>query len=114
MDQKEQELRNELSELDERFQDPGIFSDKGYPKLAKRKSELESILALFETKEKLTKDRASALELINSADSDMRTLAETELAEIEERIKANEEELLEVLTPQDPNNSRDVIIEIRA
>lgn len=114
MDHKEQEFRKELSELEDMFQDPAIFSDKGYPKLAKRKSELESIISLFDAKEKLAKDKASAMELLNSTDGEMQALAEAELSDIEEKIKANEEELLEVLTPQDPNNGRDVIIEIRA
>jgi peptide chain release factor 1 len=114
MDQKEQELRKELSDLEEKFKDPAVFSDKSYPKLAKRKSELEDVISLFDTKGKLAKDKAAAEELLDSPDEEMKVLAEAEIAGLEVQIQSNNDALLEALTPQDPNNSRDVIIEIRA
>jgi peptide chain release factor 1 len=114
MDAKEQKFRDELQELDNQLQDPAIYSDKSYPKLAKRKSYLEDILALFDEKAKLLSDRAEALELRSSSDSELHDMAELELEELEPKIAANEEKLITALTPQDPNNERDVIIEIRA
>jgi peptide chain release factor 1 len=44
----------------------------------------------------------------------MKEMAEHEIADLEAKLSANEEALIEALTPQDPNNERDVIIEIRA
>lgn len=114
MEQKEQALRKELDELDAKLQDPAIFSDTSYPKLAKRKAQLDNIIALFDEKAKLASDKAAAEELKNNTDSEMRSMAELELKELEEKVATNEEVLLEILTPQDPNNDRDVIIEIRA
>ncbi|MGC1176923.1 MAG: peptide chain release factor 1 [Candidatus Saccharimonadales bacterium] len=114
MSHKEQNLRYELKELETKLQDPAIYSDKNYPKLAKRKSELEHIIALFDEKAKLLADKSAAEELKNSSDAELKQMALSELDELEPKLTANEEKLLEALTPQDPNNERDVIIEIRA
>jgi peptide chain release factor 1 len=114
MDQKEKTLRAELADLETKLQDPAIYADKNYPKLAKRQNALEEIIGLFDEKAKLIEARASAEELKTSSDPEMRQMAIAELEELEPKIAANEERLIEELTPQDPNNERDVIIEIRA
>jgi peptide chain release factor 1 len=114
MDQKETTLRAELKDLEAKLQDPAIFADKNYPKLAKRKSVVEDIVTLFDEKSRLLTDKKSSAELINSSDSEMAEMAVLEQAELDKKIAANEEKLIEALTPQDPNNDRDVIIEIRA
>jgi len=114
MEQKEQALRAELSELESKLQDPSIFSDASYPKLAKRKSQLDDLIALFDDKAKLAKDKAAAEELKNSPDAELQQMAQMELEELESKITVNDQKLIAALTPQDPNNDRDVIIEIRA
>ncbi len=114
MDKKAQQLRAELSELEEKLQDPAIYSDKSYPKLAKRKAELDELIALFDEKQQLAKDKTAAEELKTGSDHELAEMAETELAELEQKIARTEEKLRAALTPQDPNNDRDVIIEIRA
>jgi peptide chain release factor 1 len=114
MDKKEQELRAELADLDAKLHDPAIYSDASYPKLAKRKAQLAELIALFDEKAKLQADKQAAEELRNGNDSELAEMASAELAELESKIAANEDELIEALTPQDPNNERDVIMEIRA
>lgn len=114
MEEKEQALRAELEELDTKLQDPSIYSDKNYPKLAKRKDELEKLLALFDRKARLAKAQASAEELLRGDDPELRQMAEIELEGLEEQIKDNQNALQDALTPQDPNDDHDVIIEIRA
>jgi peptide chain release factor 1 len=114
MDQKEQQLRAELTELDATLQDPAIYSDKNYPRLAKRKAWLEEITTLFNQKAKLTGDKAAAEELRVSNDAELAQMAATELTQLEAELAGIEERLREALTPQDPNNDRDVIMEIRA
>lgn len=113
MEQKEQQLREEFAALDEKLQDPSIFSDKNYPKLAKRKSQLDDLLELFDQQAKLTAQLLSARELANSGD-ELGDLARQEVLEIEQQLLVIETELIEALTPVDPNNDRDVIMEIRA
>jgi peptide chain release factor 1 len=114
MNQKEQILRDELIELETQLQDPMIFSDKSYPKLAKRRSELEQVVALFDERRKLQHNKASADALKNSSDIDLQQMAATELDDLNSKLSAIEAKLVELLTPQDPNNNRDVIMEIRA
>lgn len=114
MDHKEQQLRTEFTELEQRLQDPAIFSDKSYPKLAKRRSQLETIIGLFEERNRLAEAHQQAATMAQSDDSELAELARTELADLQTRITQNDDTLTEALTPQDPNNDRDVIIEIRA
>lgn len=114
MEQKEQALRQEYTELQERLLDPAIFSTKEYPKLAKRQSQLEEVLALFDEKNRLIKAIKDAEELSDSDNPEMAELAEAELEELREQAEKNDESLRELLTPKDPNNDRDIIVEIRA
>lgn len=114
MDQKEQELRAELEELQAKLQDPTIFSDPSYPKLAKRQNSLEQLIALFDEKTNLAKSKAEAEDLLKSSDAEMSSLAQSELDELAQKIQANDEALTEALVPKDPNDERDAIIEIRA
>ncbi|HEY1835796.1 MAG TPA: peptide chain release factor 1 [Candidatus Saccharimonadales bacterium] len=114
MEQKQQSLRQEFAELEAKLQDPTIFSDKNYPKLAKRHSELEQLLALFNEKQKLLEDKASAKELAKSSDGELQDMALAEIETLDYQLKENEAKLAAALTPKDPNDERDVIMEIRA
>jgi len=114
MDQKEAQIRQELAELDKKLENPDIYSDASYPKIAKRRSDLADLVALFNEKNKLSSDKASAEQLMTSSSGEMQAMAEQELNELETKITANETSLVEALTPKDPNNERDVIVEIRA
>lgn len=113
MQEKEQALRQELQELQSKLQDPAIFSSKDYPKIAKRQSELENIIALFDERKKLEESRKQATELA-SGDDELAALAQEELQSTESALVINETRLIDALTPKDPNDDRDVIIEIRA
>lgn len=114
MDAKEQTIRQELDELNARLSDPNIYNDKDYPALAKRKSQLDEIVALLDKKAKLEHDKASANDLKNSTDSELQELANHELSDLEDQIKVVDEALVEITSPKDPNNERNVVIEIRA
>lgn len=114
MQQKEQQLREELQELEKRLSDPEIFSSKEYPRLAKRRQALDRIISLFNTRESLAKQKEEAEELLTSGDQEMADLATLELEQLTERIGANDAALREELTPKDPNDDRDIVMEIRA
>lgn len=110
---KEQALRDELAQLQTELEDPAIFSSSRYPKLAKRQSELEKTLGLFDTLAKLTSQEAEAQELSQDSDVEISTMAKDELAAIAEQKTQAQAELAELLTPRDPNDERDAIVEIR-
>jgi len=114
MEQKEAHLRTELAELTERLNDPAIFSSKEYPKLAKRRTEVETTVTLFDERAALLKSKAEADELASSDDPELAELAQSELEELAEKMAANQASLQEALTTKDPNDDRDVVIEIRA
>lgn len=114
MEQKAAAMRQELAELNDRLSDPSIFSSKEYPKLAKRQRELENMIALFDTRDSLRKRQAEAEELLASGDNDMAELAQLELDDVATQTEENDTKLHEALTPKDPNDDRDVVIEIRA
>jgi peptide chain release factor 1 len=114
MEQHEADLRAEISELDKRLADPGIYSDSSYPKLAKRRNELAIIIKLYDELETLQKSLDQAVELKPSSDAELRAMAEEEIAQIEPKLKVIKEKIIQATTTQDPNDSRDVIMEIRA
>ena len=113
MEQKESALRQELADLRKKLEDPLIYSQKDYPKIAKRESELADIVDLFDELTTVKTQEVQAQQMLEQ-DSEMSDLAEAELEELRVRRLAAEQALSEALTPKDPNNERDCIIEIRA
>lgn len=113
MDSKEQQIRDELAELSKKLADPAVYSDKSYPKLAKRKSGLDNLAALFDESKYLSDQIIQAQELV-AAGGELSELAAEELHELEDKKLANEQALQLALTPKDPNDEKDVIVEIRA
>jgi peptide chain release factor 1 len=71
------------------------------------------VVGLFDTKKQLLGERNQAKQLASGGD-ELAELAQLELAELELKIIANQDELAEALTPKDPNDEKDVIVEIRA
>lgn len=111
---KEQSLRDELTNLQAELQDPSIFSSSRYPKLAKRQSELEKTVNLFDRLKKFNTQEAEAQALSQDTDQEIAAMAKEELTSIATERTTVESELAEMLTPKDPNDERDAIVEIRA
>lgn len=114
MEAKEQALREEYQALQAKLQDPSVFTSPEYPKIAKRQSKLETIISLFNDHHNFTKAKVDAEELVHGNDPELAELAKLELEELETKIAENNEKLQEALTPKDPNDEKDVVIEIRA
>ena len=85
-----------------------------YRKLAKSLSENEPIVQRFREYKAVVADIAQTEELVSAADSDMRTLAQEELKSLTARRDALLSELKILLIPKDPNDQKNVILEIRA
>lgn len=115
MEQKEKHLREELEALLPQFDDPAVFSSKEYPKLARRRQELENTIRLFDERIDLVRQKNEADDIIQQgADRELTELAEAELEQLKDQLAGNETELHEALTPRDPNDDRDSVMEIRA
>ena len=114
MEQQETTLREEYKVLSEKFNSPDIYSSSDYPKLARRKSQLENTIELFNKKEIIQKKLTESLELVGNIDSDLAELARIEIIDLKEQLESLHNQLIELLVPKDLNDERDVIIEIRA
>lgn len=113
-DHQIQKLKTEQDEILAKLADSSIYASPEYPKLARRKSQIEELITLFE-ENKTLKDRiAQSSELLNNKDAELAALARTELEELNNKLQENDTVITEVLTPKDPNDEKDVIIEIRA
>jgi peptide chain release factor 1 len=113
MEEKTQKYRDELTSIQAELSDPAVYARPEYPKLAKRQSELENLIALFDEVDKLEKQRLEAKALAGSND-EMGELARMELEELGPKIEVAQAKLQELLTPKDPNDERNAIFEIRS
>ncbi len=110
------QIEKNYEELTEQISSPDITSDmKAYTKAMKQHRSLSIIVEKYREVKKLTDDLAGAKELAAAADDDeMKQMALSEVAEIEAKLPDAEEELKFLLLPQDPNDEKNVILEIRA
>jgi peptide chain release factor 1 len=116
MFEKLEAIEKTYEELNNQMMDPAVISDQTrYTKVARQHRELEGIVEKFRELKKLNRDIEGARELIReSDDAEMRELAAAELPELEEEETRVEEELKILLLPKDPNDEKNVILEVRA
>ena len=116
MFEKLAQIEKSYEELTEQISSPEITSDmKVYAKTMKQHRALAEIVEKYREVRKMQEDLAGAKELAGGVDDDeMRELALLEAAEIEEKLPLAEEELKVLLLPRDPNDEKNVILEIRA
>jgi peptide chain release factor 1 len=110
------QIEKSYEELTEQISSPEIMSDmKAYAKTMKQHRSLEEIVTKYREVKKMQEDLDGARELFDAAEDDeMREMAQVEITEIEEKLPAAEEELKVLLLPKDPNDEKNVIVEIRA
>ncbi len=107
------ELTAEKRDLNDFLSTPDAYSDPNFSTKNKRLSELEAILEKATLRQTLEQQLAEAKELASGND-ELAELAKSEVAETEVRLVSLEEELFVMLAPKDPNDEKNVIIEIRA
>lgn len=108
-------LEDKYKELSEKIADPEIINDqKVWQKFIKEHAEVEPIVMKFrEYKDVMNAIADSKTILQEESDEELRELAKMELAEMEEKVEPIEEELKILLLPKDPNDDKNVIVEIR-
>ena len=116
MFEKLEAIEKTYEELTNQMMDPAVIGDQTrYTKVTRQHRELEGVVAKFRELKKLTRDIDGARELIReNDDAEMRELAAAELPELEESLVRVEEELKILLLPRDPNDEKNVILEVRA
>jgi peptide chain release factor 1 len=110
-----EQIEARYEDLGRQMADPELISDQQkYQKTAKQHREIEAIVDKFRQYKQVTNGIADAKGMLNETDPDIRAMAEEELAQLEEREPKIEEELKVLLLPKDPNDEKNVIVEIRA
>ncbi len=107
------ELNTEKQTLGEFLATPTAYNDPDFTTKNKRFSELETIIEKVTLRETLENQLVEAKELATGND-ELAELAKSEVAETEQKLAALEDELFVMLAPRDPNDDKNVIIEIRA
>ena len=108
-------LEDKFQSLQEQLSSSEVMSDmKRYVQLNKDYKELEPIIKAGKEYEKMTRDLASAKDiLVNEKDDELREMAREEVSDIESRMPQMEQDIKLLLIPADPDDSKNAIIEIR-
>ena len=110
---KLKQVEARFEELNQQLADPAVLADGvRYQKTAKAHAEISELVEKYREWKQVEKGVADAKALLD--DPDMKALAQEELAELEKRREALEQELKVLLLPSDPNDEKNVILEIRA
>jgi peptide chain release factor 1 len=116
-------MLDKLEQIEARYENltaeissPEVYSDPAnYAKLNKQHRSLGEVVAKYREWKQMKSELSGAKELFDlSEDDEMRELARAEMTTLEERLERTEEDLRVLLLPRDPNDEKNVILEIRA
>src|SRR5579875_1973493 len=109
------QIEARYEELGRQLGDPALLADqKRFQSTAKQHRDLEPTVEKFREYRKLRDAIADARAMASDSDPDVRAMAEEELAELEPKLPDVEEDLKVRLVPKDPNDDKNIIIEVRA
>jgi peptide chain release factor 1 len=109
------QLEKRFDELTQQMADPAIISDSDqYRKVTKAQSELSDIVAKYREWKKVEDSLSQARPMLQDSDPDLKSMAEMEITELEPQRTQIEEDLKILLLPKDPNDDKNVVLEIRA
>ncbi|WP_110250692.1 peptide chain release factor 1 [Streptohalobacillus salinus] len=112
---KLQSLEERYEKLNELLSDPDVISDTNkLREYSKEQSDLSDIVATYREYKDVNEQLQGAKEMLQSEkDSDMREMIQMEIDELEPQLPAFEEKLKVMMIPKDPNDDKNVIMEIR-
>jgi peptide chain release factor 1 len=109
------EIEARFEQLTEQMADPEVIRDpEKYRKTAKAHRELEEIVGTYREWKKLRRNLEEVRVMLAEADEGMRALAEEEVEQLEPELSRIQGELRLLLIPKDPNDEKNVVLEIRA
>lgn len=109
-------MAQRYDELTNQMADPDVLADpQRIQDIARERAELEDVVERYQTYQKLQTELDDALQMRDSEeDSDVVELAKEEISSLQPRVDSLLAELRELLIPRDPNDQKNVIVEIRA
>lgn len=109
-------LDEKLVDLEGKLADPGILADqKEYGRIAREHAQVTKLHGLYEQYKKVEKELAESRDLLKSEeDEDMQDMIRQEIEDLTGKANRLEQELTLMLLPSDPNDDKNIILEIRA
>jgi len=115
VDDKLQEIEEKFDRLTADLGDPGVLADTArYRKIAKERAQLEPLADAYRELKRVRAEVREYETALTDADPEMREMVREELPALKTQIGQLEEKLKLLLVPKDPNDERDVILEVRA
>lgn len=113
---KLEDIKARFEEVSQLIVQPDIMTDmKNYSNLSKEYKDLERVVKKYDEYQEVLTNISSAKEVLaTEKDADFRQMAKEEIDTQQSRKEELEEELKQMLIPKDPNDSKDVVLEIRA
>ncbi|EDP75270.1 peptide chain release factor 1 [Hydrogenivirga sp. 128-5-R1-1] len=112
---KLEKLTEKYKRIEEELSKPEVIQDvKRYRELSREHKELAELYETYQEYKRLQRELNEAKELLKSPEKELKELAQEEIEDIQSRIPELEEKLKLLLVPKDPNDSKNVILEIRA
>ncbi len=110
-----EQIAARYEDLGSQLADPALIGDQqSYQKIAKQHRDLEVMVDAFHKYRGLTEGIAEARAMLSEDDPEMRAMAGEELAQLEAKLPAMEDAVKLLLLPKDPNDDKNVVVEIRA
>ncbi len=101
-------------ELTDRMSDPAVINDSDqYRKTAKAQSELQEVVAKYRDWKRVDRELRDARAMLTETDADLQHMAELEVVRLGPELAAIEKDLQLLLLPKDPNDEKNVVLEIR-
>ena len=108
-------ILEKYEELSMKVSDPDVINNQPlWQKSMKEMGEMEPIVQKYKEYKKIKEEIEGAKEMLDAGDEELKELAKMELAELEDKIPEMEKELKILLIPKDPNDDKNVILEVRA
>lgn len=108
-------ILEKYEELSMKVSDPDVINNQPlWQKYIKDLGEMEPIVKKYKEYKTAKGNLSEAKEMLESGDEELRELAKMELSELEDKIPEMEDELKILLLPKDPNDDKNVILEVRA
>ena len=113
--QRLDEAEKRFDDLTQQLSDPIVINDAAeYRKAAKARSDLEEVVSKYREWKRIDGDLAQARSMLGETDPDLKLMAEEEVTRLEPELAQAEAELKVLLLPKDPNDDKNVVLEIRA
>ncbi|MBW1895988.1 MAG: peptide chain release factor 1 [Deltaproteobacteria bacterium] len=108
-------VEERFEKIEKLLSDPEVIKNQeSYLKYAKEHAELGKIVLLFREYKQVAKDVEESTDLLNDSDDDIKALAREDLERLNERSEQVEQQLKLLLIPMDPNDEKNIVLEIRA